>query len=295
MDEKVEFLSLEKRVPYRYGKLSSIAYEAQGILKAKNRTDVQLQNVLNLIFDLIQVYFEEEKDLAINKLREEILGRVYYSEQEVSIDDVYPFQWEYLDKYTHHLEFIGDSNDLDCPSAENTDDVDALYEILDWLKENENEDGFLDAEPREYYAALALHYISFVIERYESFEGSISLTSLDSTIIACNALSIGNIIHETGKYKKITNDIQAENNELKIKENRKKKALAKATNSKHKRNREAKRIVCDEWLKNKSNHKSAAAAAKFYKVWLDERGYSYEITTIRLWILTHAKENNVKW
>lgn len=56
--------------------------------------------------------------------------------------------------------FIGHTSDLDVPNEENMDPIDALGEIVHWLKDDETEDGFIDAEPCEYFYALSLSLIN---------------------------------------------------------------------------------------------------------------------------------------
>ncbi|ETT07286.1 MULTISPECIES: hypothetical protein [Providencia] len=291
MYDKIDFFSLEKEPSYKYGKLRNVIDEAQSILKAKKRTDQQLNNVLNLMYELMDEYIENEKSIEINRLKISIRNDIEQGKYNTDLDDLYPFQWVDIGKREFDLEFIGDDYDIDYCNFDNTDIIELLYKVLDKLKESD--DFFSDAEPREYFAALSLHYAFPVTDRYDSFN-SVSITSLDSTIIACNALSMGNILHETGKYIKINKGIADENKRLQEKNERNKKLLVKANDTKHKKNREAKELVCNDWVIRRKEFKNAIEAAKYYSPWLLKRGYGYSDTTIQRWILEHAKHVNTE-
>lgn len=303
------FLPLSGVIPnYPFEKLSDVAYLARYHLKKKNRTDEQVMSVQKLIFELMDVYFEDKRNEAISDLESEKMQEVRYA-REYDYVDLYPFAVE-LSHYSDHWVFIGDDSDLgDIPTSENTDETEALYEILDWLPDNESEDGFIDAEPVEYFAALTLSLISDVIIMTNDKKSSVSTVSL--SYIGDVLLKIGKssgVMCELALEKKLEDKnsyLSSEIEELKVKldeltgnqkkaEIKKKKNIDKAVNSRHKKNREAKSMVCEDWKVNKNNFKSAMKAAEHYAMWLEEKSYFFETITIRNWLYLYAKENNIK-
>lgn len=148
MHDKIDFFSLGKEASYQYGRLRNVIEEAQSILKIKNRTDKQLNNVLHLINEVMDEYIESEKDKEINRLRISILKNIHKDNHGIDFDGLYPFQWVYMGDGTPYLEFVGDNGDIDCCDFNNTDVVELLYKILGELKRYESDDYFFNSEPR---------------------------------------------------------------------------------------------------------------------------------------------------
>ncbi|BET97871.1 hypothetical protein [Xenorhabdus taiwanensis] len=304
-----EFSPLSGSIPsYRFEQLSEIANSARYHLKRKSRTDTQIITVQKLIFELIDVYFEDKKNEAITELEIEKTQEMRYEHEYV---DLYPFAAE-SSRYGEHWVFIGDESDLgDIPTYENTDEIDALYDILEWLPDNESNEGFTDANPSEYFAALTLSLIADVISMTEEYYKD-SVGNLYYFSHICDIfLKIGkssNFMNEAyleQKYEDKISEILVENEKLKNEldelmgkqkkaEIKKRKNIDKAVNSRHKKNREAKSIVCSDWEINKNNFKSTMKAAEHYASWLENKNYFYSSITIRNWIFLYAKENNIK-
>lgn len=316
MPEK-KFLPLDSDIPlYPVEALRDIASSVRWSLKHKKRTNEQIEHVQNLIFELIEIYFNEEQEKEIQRLRDEAQATLMYSRWREELD-LYPFAIQH-NRYGDSLEFIGDSRELDSPSYENTDEVDALYEIIEWLKDNETEEGFVDAEPFEYFYALSLSLIADAVVFIRSLEnnqnkiGTVKVTLgglhpiTRAAMKAMKAMGYGNerktedcyerkLSDLNNKVEELVKQIAARDSYNSEEENKKKATIKKATDSRHKKNREAKSIVCDDWLKSRNNFKSAMDAAEHYKVWLEGKEFYYGVLTVRNWILMHAKKHQVKW
>lgn len=311
------FLPLDSDIPlYPVEGLRDIANSVRWTLKHKKRTNEQIKHVQNLIFELIEIYFNEEQEKEVYRLKDEAWANLRYHRWDED-PDLYPFALQYS-RNGEFLEFIGDPGELDSPNHENTDEVDALYEIIDWLRDNETEEGFVDAEPFEYFYALTLSLIADAIIFIRSLESNqdkfgvvkVTLGGLHpitrAAMKAMKAVGYGNErkikdFYEiklgclNSKVEELTKEIADHTSKISVEEDRKKNTIKKATDSRHKKNREAKNIVCDDWLKKRSDFKSAMDAAEHYKSWLEGKGFYYGVLTVRNWILMHAKKHQVKW
>lgn len=306
-----EFSPLSESISnYPYEQLPDFARLARAHLKLKNRTDEQIITVQKLMFELMDVYFEDKRNEAISDLESEKIQELRCSRGDEYFD-LYPFDVEF-NRYGDHWVFIGEESDLgDIPTRDNTDEIEALYEILDWLPDNESEEGFTDAEPSEYFATLTLSLISDVITLTNSYlkKSLFSMTSL--SYIGDILLKIGKSSGVMGelviekKHEEKNSELLSENESLKEKldeitgyqkkaEIKQKKNIDKALNSRHKKNREAKSLVCADWKLNKNNFKSTMKAAEYYATWLERKNYFFETITIRNWLYLYAKENNIK-
>ncbi|MBC0852590.1 hypothetical protein [Pantoea stewartii] len=293
--------------------LSDIADLARCELKLRNRTNEQISHVQTLIFDLVEIYFYEEQLKEISRLEDEARAKLKFSDDA----NIYPFSIAY-DRFGTRLEFIGDIKDIQSPTFDTVDMVDALYDIMDWFKDNESEEGFVNAEPCEYFYALCLYLVRDSVSFTRSLESEqdklgrikIPLGALHpvtrAAMKAMKAMSYANEHRLTCNYEKKLEELNSQIIELKrqvadqknialVAEDRKKETLKKAADSRHEKNRQAKNIVCEDWLINKNDFRSAMKAAEFYKTWLEAKGFYYGVITIRNWILMHAKDNQIKW
>lgn len=310
-DEK--YLPLDFPIPfYPVEALGDIASSARWELKHRKRTNEQIEHVQTLIFELIEIYFYEEQQKEIQRLEDETRENLKYRD-----DDIYPFAIQH-NSYGDSLVFVGEKSELNAPSCDSVDEIDALYEIIDWLKDNETVEGFVDAEPCEYFYALSLSMtadaVIFIrsLEKSQSKLGTIKITIggihpiTRAAMKAMKALGYGHERKTEAFYEKKLSGLHDQIEDLiklvamhagnnSVEESRKKATIKKATDSRHKKNREAKNMVCDDWLKNRNNFKSAMAAAGHYKTWLEGQGFYYEPLTIRNWILMHAKQHQIKW
>lgn len=307
-----EFSPLSGFIPsYRFEQLSEIADSARYHLNKHKRTDSQIITVQKLIFELIEFYFEDKKNEAIAELESDKIQELRYAHEYEHID-LYPFYAE-ANREGEYLVFIGDESDLgDTPTHENTDEIDALYDILEWLPDNESDEGFTDAHPCEYFAALTLSLIADVIRMTDEFNNDADRKAYSFFYICDVFLKIGksskymNEAYLEKKYEDKLSEALSENLELKNKldevmgQNKKveiqqKKNIDKAVNSRHKKNREARQMVCEDWALNRSNHRSAMKASEYYVSWLEKKNYFFATITVRNWILLYAKENNIKF
>lgn len=306
-----EFSPLSGIIPsYQFEQLPNVTNAARYHLKKKNRTDAQIITVQKLIFELIDVYFEDKKNEAITELENEKWQEVRYA-REYDYVDLYPFDAQ-SDRYGVHWTFIGDDSDLgDIPTRENTDDIEALYDILEWLPDNESDEGFTDAEPCEYFAVLTLSLIADVISMTNEFNSNSHIGPHLFFYICDTFLKIGkssqfmNEAYLKGKYegelskaesevlmlRRRLDELIGENKKVEIQQ---KKNIDKAVNSRHRKNREAKKMVCEDWVLNRRNYTSTMKAAEYYVSWLEKQNHYFSIITVRNWILLYAKANNIK-
>jgi len=61
----------------------------------------------------------------------------------------------------------------------------------------------------------------------------------------------------------------------------------------HARRNKAVNLVTTDWIKRKTDFRSAEKAGQHYAEWLIEKGYEFEPRTITGWILKYAKENGI--
>jgi len=301
-----------------FDELIRIENKAINSLRLKGRTTSQIAYVRKLIVELIEIYFDEERKSHIESLREQALIKLSsISPSEDIHDSLYPFALV-GDCYGSSLEFVGNEDDLDLMDWENIDEVDALFEIIDWMKDNETEEGFIDAENYEYFYVLALSYYYDVSRQKVEFKSSLSLddkltfemlsfNELVRSISKCmKAMSFASEMKLSENYERKISAYKMQVDELKaqLQQNtqslddigeKQKKRIQKATDNRHFKNREARALVCEHWLNHVTDFKTSMVAAEFYKAWLSETGYFYSLTTIRNWVLMHAKKHGVKW
>ncbi|HGL6563613.1 TPA: hypothetical protein ACOEP7_004458 [Enterobacter asburiae] len=302
-------LPLDFSIPtYPITALNEIANHARRILSRKKRTNSQVIHVQNLIMDLIDVYWQEEREKEIQRLETEVRQNIAYFRWEG--DELYPFAYVH-NRYGEFLEFVGDDNDLDIYDLDN---VEVLNEIIEWFVDNESSEGFIDAEPAEYFSAMALLLIADAVypNPFQDDNPDTTITLSDMSFIVQPAMNAMKAMGYSRQAEAVTAQQQKleafeekraalehqlilADNDLSALKNEKKVSSKKATDAKHARNRKASQLVCDDWLKNRANFKSAMKAAEHYQRWLEEQGYHNSLITVRNWILLHAKHHQIKW
>ncbi|MGQ9450682.1 hypothetical protein ACP4QI_004235 [Leclercia sp. TB492] len=302
-------LPLDFSIPtYPITALNEIANHARRILSRKKRTNSQVIHVQNLIMDLIDVYWQEEREKEIQRLETEVRQNIAYFRWEG--DELYPFAYVH-NRYGDFLEFVGDDNDLDIYDLDN---VEVLNEIIEWFVDNESSEGFIDAEPAEYFSAMALLLIADAVypNPFQDDNPDTTITLSDMSFIVQPAMNAMKAMGYSRQAEAVTAQQQKleafeekraalehqlilADNDLSALKNEKKVSSKKATDAKHARNRKASQLVCDDWLKNRANFKSAMKAAEHYQLWLEEQGYHNSLITVRNWILLHAKHHQIKW
>lgn len=256
---------------YIVNELKSIAEMAKLKLENRKRSDDQIKHVQGLIYDLIRIRSDE--------IREEDVSYPMGNNELDSINE--PIVLSYLDH-------------------EGRDNVVALFENIDWLKYKETEEGFIDAEQCEYFYALSMLMVDDVLQKISVLENEESDKSIlkvsIAQMIARKAFDYGDVLNNKSLYEyKLDAQISEE-------ENRRKDASKKATDGKYRKNREAKKLICEDWYNNRNSFQSSMKAAEHYKKWIEEKEYSlnrtkfsYEVLTVRKWILEYAKEKGIKW
>lgn len=297
-------LPLDFSIPtYPITALNEIANLARRILSRKKRTNSQVIHVQNLIMDLIDVYWQEEREKEIQRLETEVRRNIAYFRWEG--DELYPFAYVH-NRYGEFLEFVGDDNDLD---IHDLDDVEVLNEIIEWFVDNESPEGFIDAEPAEYFSAMALWLIADAVcpNPFQDKEPASSVTCREVSFAVEPAMKVIGfarqaeaMIDYVRKFQ-ISEEKIAEfekqkarmNSDLSTHKKNRKDYSKKATDAKHAKSRRASQLVREDWLKNRAKFKSSVDAAEHYKAWLQERSMHYSLVVIRRWILTEAKQHDI--
>ncbi|ENI5901684.1 hypothetical protein ACNY92_000575 [Citrobacter freundii] len=299
-------LPLDFSIPtYPITALNEIANHARRILSRKKRTNSQVIHVQNLIMDLIDVYWQEEREKEIQRLETEVRQNIAYFRWEG--DELYPFAYVH-NRYGEFLEFVGDDNDLDIYDLDN---VEVLNEIIEWFVDNESSEGFIDAEPAEYFSAMALRLIAEAVcpNPFQGKEPASSVTCRDVSFAigpamkAMKAIGFARQAEAMIDYERklqLSEEKIAEfekqkirmNSDLSTHKKNRKDYSKKGTDAKHAKSRRASQLVREDWLKNRAKFKSSVDAAEHYKVWLQERAMHYSFVVIRRWILTEAKQHD---
>jgi hypothetical protein len=137
-----KFEPLTEQVPYwPYSKLSSVAWRARNILRG--RSSDQIRQIVEIAGDMIDSYFEQAKEEEFARLKREE-------------------QYDFLD-CDEDGNCIGIRRDrideLDFPTPDNTDELDALTESIGSWSDVFGDDT-PDPEEYEYFAAVALMLVA---------------------------------------------------------------------------------------------------------------------------------------
>ncbi len=303
------FDPLTGQVPYwPFSRLSGIAWHARNLLR--NRTSDQIALIANLASDSIDEYFSQAKENEIARLRREEAWEFF------DIDD---------DGNIHGLNSERES-ELDFPTSDNTNDIDALsesvggwYDIFD--------DGTPDPEDYEYFAAMALWKVADAIYKvtysYDyktredikkdrqkltpsdlSIAGDIAIEAMEAV---CHAVNLRDSqrqeerfqekikaaeTHASAKVQK-ENDLkweslQAEEARQKSENAKKMAALSKASRNK------SMAAVLSQWDQDAALQKlSSAKAGIKLSQWLGTQDLEpFEPRTVSQWISAHKKEKS---
>jgi len=285
-------------IPYHpFSYLPDIAWRARALLQDRNA--IQIDSVLDEIYISLDEYFQFLKVEEIERLQRS--GLSYDEECE----------------------------DLDIPTAENTNEVDALKGCINWWMADTGID-FGDWEQHELFAALSLSLLAKVLvllghsrsydfnsylvyqvdqagnppppERlsdiyvFVSASGAYALTAMYAVGYAEHLHEVKLLVEEnTLLLAKTHTDYQRKNDERDEDERKRGDERAKAlSTARHKKTYDAKAIVIKEWEKDPTRFPSAEKAGKYFSDWLPSQGFSFEPRTVTAWIRTHAQEIGVR-
>lgn len=291
--------------------LSWVANHARWILKRNRRTNSQVIHVQKLIRDLIDIYWQEEREKEKQRLETEVRARLakhHWGKEEDEGPDLYPFALRH-NRYGEFLEFVGDESELNLPGDGDLDDVEVLNEIIEWFTDNESVEGFVDAGPSEYFAALALLLAAESVYFIPSIE-KVNTTKvladmgcfIEPAMKAMKAIGYARLSEMKAKHEL---NLLASEEKIDVLMSEKavlteadvtdayKVLTQKANTARHVKNREAKELVCARWLENREKFKSLMAAAKHYKLWLEGLKFYYELSTVSRWLMLCAKNNPI--
>jgi hypothetical protein len=300
-------------LPYRYfDQVSNIVWRARNLLVT--RDDGHVEHMASLIDDMIDDYFEREREDARDQLISDEKYEYFEIDEDGNLGDI---KSEYEDQ-------------LDCPTRENTREVDALAMVAGtWSKVFD--DGSPDPEDYELFAALALAKIGeminaldfeydFKTHRFTKRDPATEASprqyrrAAEAALEAMEAVMAGEGNRQSkrveARHKKLLDEAKAsvsaavkqhiEEQVQAALEDDKRQAKEKARQNGRLAHRDLdahKALILEDWAKNPSVHRSADRAARYYADWLKEAHgiqRTYEPRTISGWIRDYARANNIK-
>jgi hypothetical protein len=299
---------------YPYFEATDIASRARHLLR--DRSSEQVRALASEASLLIDRYFEEAKEEALERLAEE--QNEEFLEFERDGEEV---RWKLRPNKESELEI---------PTAENTSEVDALRESIHWCGCGDV-DELPDPKEYEYFAAMALwyvgDYISYRAWRYDFSRRDYverdpnSLDAHDCRVLGEYLIkameSVGYAeqlrndeywkmrltrrIEESKSSQKTTGEdaLKAAREELEAQmrqedARRRSERARELSQRRHSDTYEAKRLVQEDWSKNRTQFRSAEQAGLHYADWLEQKGYQFQPRTITGWIREHAKLKSIK-
>ena len=283
---------------YPFSYLPDIASRARALLKGRNA--IQIDSVVGDINISLVEYFHFLKVEEIERLQR------------------------------NGFSYDEECDDLDIPTAENTNEVDALKSCINWWIADSGLD-FTDWQQHELFAALSLsllakalsmlcqnegNFFSFYpvirmeqAEKPQSSEkssdisilvsasGAYSLIAMDAVCHAEHLQEVKLLIAQNALLLSMTHDnyqrkdVERDEEECKRRDERA-KALSAA---RHVKTNQAKAIAVKEWEKNVTRFSSGEKAGKYFADWLLTQGFTFEPRTVTGWIRTHAKKIGVRF
>lgn len=307
--------------------LPAIASRARAILKS--RTAEQVEDAAYSIDWVIDEYFRSMKNEKIARLKSELNA---------------PRRWKHMsddadfENATKFFDWIVDSPDDECnpeeghwefnermegdlgiPTADNTSEVDALRECIDWWDDIGGED-FPDGKPQEIFAVLSLWLLADALKwiRFQrkdvcivthasgevvyhegesqpvdlasnySIAGSYALKAMDAI---CHAEHLCEVAKLESMYK--LNLAKNHDDHLKNESERRSMRAEQLNIARHRKTNEAKAKAIEEWEKDRSKFISAEKYGLHLADWLGTQGFQYEPRTVTSWIRAHAKQIGV--
>jgi len=314
-----DFDPLEGKLPLRpFSEMAVIASRARWLLHGRTRE--QISRLASDADFSIEQYFEMARDDEISRLERE---RDSYFCREVGDDNgtIYQFDWDKQDE-------------LDIPTPDNTTEIEALKESIGgWVDLSKDE--VPDAKEHEYFAAMALWFISDAIERLECRydldthkfvkRENRQLEEFDYSRIgeyvikAMEAVCYGEQLRDIERVKerfetRIGSLLEAlESQQTKTEEaerairdevaaklqeeeaRRKSEHAKKLSRLRHRDRDDARQAVLTAWEQNPTAFPSAEKAGNHYADWLQDQGKSFEPRTVTGWIRSHAKDKGIKF
>ena len=313
--------------PSNLAYFSDIAERARSILSFKSENDID--KAAHRISLEIKGYLSDHKDMVVNDLLAkfhddpETYKDFFVLRQDASFTE----NWIYNDEMDEDLGIITELNvnDVEVLKAiiENRDcrifypEDAVMLEIEHWH----------EGETHELFAVLALMRLD-ASARYSN----IGLKNTYNTLLAaecvmealdaiCFAEQTRNLawqeVYLKNQFAKVSANHEVEvKSSVKMareavileqiaKENKKKTSHAgKMNKARHQPTIKIKNLVCEKWIKSKSDFVSAERAGIFYAEWLETESLGYmnkgaqqyfQARTVTSWIRVHAKENGIKF
>jgi hypothetical protein len=294
----------------------NIAMRARSTLRLGNRSVEDIQTIATDAAYLIEHYFEHEREVKLEEIRNDRNFRFLESDDEGNFID---FVDEAYDEYDIH-------------TSDNTPELDALVEALAWgfdpkaVEVNE-------VQEYEYFAVYALcilaeyvrdlnfklkvkpfEYVPREDKQYSPSEvASLSRKLINATEAVCFSEKLRDIERVERRYQEKIEKLQAGaavqitkadydrlREEIKQEEQAEAQALrrerSEANNDiRHQDNRNIKQSVLDDFAKNPRLFDSAEKAADHYVEVLEKQGHQRSHRTVADWIRAFARNNNIRF
>lgn len=296
--------------------LPSIAFRARALLKS--RTKEQIIDAAYGIDWAIDEYFSEIKQEKIIELKHNLFGSELEEYFDWSGDADADGMWHFKD---------GKEEELDIATSENTNEVDALKNCIDWWDDIGGED-FPNGKTYELFAVLALwllvdsmrwvksselkfdeNYLRFEREFKKELEqkqqdlyGHIisvnsNVTNLSlsgqSALTAMDAVCYAE--HLFLLEKEVVKVKEAQKTQNQVDEKTRRSMLSEKLNiHRHQKRNQAVELVTCEWAKNPSQFNSAEKAGVHFAHWLKEHDFQFEPRTITGWLRKYAKKVGIR-
>ncbi|MEQ1741074.1 MAG: hypothetical protein ABL869_01010 [Candidatus Nitrotoga sp.] len=311
--------------PFTY--LPEIASRARALLKT--RTADQIENAASGIDWAITEYFSSLKEDEISRLKNEVKGirRLKDGSDDTDFEAAAKFfDWvvdspdnEFSPEGGHWVFNDRMEDELDIQTVENTHEVDALKNCIDWWEDIGGED-FPDGKPEEIFAVLSLWLLADALNwiRYQrknmrivtytsgevvyhegesqpvdlasnySIAGSYALKAMDAV---CHAEHLCEVANLESMYK--LHLAKNHDDHLKKESERRSMQTEQLSIARHRKTNEAKAKTIEEWEKDRSKFISAEKYGLHLADWLGTQGLQYEPRTVTGWIRAHAKQIGV--
>lgn len=323
-----------------FSDLPTIASRARALLET--RTAEQIEDAASGIDWAIDEYFCSLKDEEIARLKRELNSprRWKHMSDDTGFEDAAKFfdwvvdspenefspedgRWVFNDRM---------ERDLVQSISENTSEVDALKNCIDWWDDIGGDD-FPSGKNEELFAVLSLWLLADAIgwlnHRPSELEKSLNI-SLDQllklpegmkdelieadipdlhtttnevnlslaggyALKAMDAVCYAEHLHEVAKLEAMYKLNLAKNNDDHSKKEAERRSMRaeKLNIARHRKTSEAKTKAIEEWEKDKSKFISAEKYGLYLADWLEKQGFQYEPRTVTGWIRAHAKQIGV--
>lgn len=309
---------LKGQLPWApFHEAQNVLGRARSILRLANRTGAEIQAIATDAAYLIERYFEHEKERKLDEIRDDQKYGLLETDEDGNFID---FKSEAYDEYDIH-------------TADNTPDLDALTEALDWGFDPAALEDVKDVKDYEYYAVYAICFladyartlefklqlnpIGWVKREKRTYEPSevaqLGKKLFEAIEAVCFAERLRAVDRVEQKYQAKIEKLQAGaavritaedyermrdeiKRDLQAEDHAQRRERSEANNNiRHQENRNIKQSVLDDFALNSRRFDSAEKAADHYVDQLQSRGIERSHRTVADWIREYARNNGIRF